>query len=71
MPGERFPTNSSADYRMRSSRAGRSRAIKIHREATGMGLKESKDEVEAIEARLRQSHPEVCGSPAPMADPDA
>lgn len=33
-------------------------AIKIHREATGMGLKESKGEVEAIEARLRQSHPE-------------
>lgn len=33
-------------------------AIKIHREATGMGLKESKDEVEAIEAELRQSHPE-------------
>ncbi|AMV19820.1 ribosomal protein L7/L12 [Planctomyces sp. SH-PL14] len=33
-------------------------AIKIHREATGMGLRESKEEVEAIAVRLRQSHPE-------------
>ena len=30
-------------------------AIKIHREATGMGLKESKDAVEAVEAELRSS----------------
>lgn len=33
-------------------------AIKIYREATGFGLKESKDEVEAIEASLRTKFPE-------------
>lgn len=33
-------------------------AIKIHREATGAGLKESKDAVEEIEARLRATQPE-------------
>lgn len=33
-------------------------AIKLHREATGFGLKESKDEVEAIEASLRTKFPD-------------
>lgn len=33
-------------------------AIKLHREATGLGLKESKDEVEAIEAGLRAKFPD-------------
>lgn len=33
-------------------------AIKLHREATGMGLKESKEEVEAIEAGLRGKFPD-------------
>lgn len=33
-------------------------AIKLHREATGLGLKESKDEIEAIEAGLRAKFPE-------------
>ena len=32
-------------------------AIKIHREATGVGLKESKDFVEALEAQLRMREP--------------
>lgn len=33
-------------------------AIKLHREATGLGLKESKDEIESIEAGLRAKFPE-------------
>lgn len=33
-------------------------AIKLHRDATGLGLKESKDEIEAIEAGLRAKFPE-------------
>jgi hypothetical protein len=32
-------------------------AIKLHRELTGMGLKESKDAVEAMEAELRRTSP--------------
>jgi ribosomal protein L7/L12 len=32
-------------------------AIRLHRTATGMGLKESKDFVEALEARLRSLSP--------------
>jgi hypothetical protein len=33
-------------------------AIKLHREATGLGLKEAKDEIEAIEAGLREKFPD-------------
>lgn len=33
-------------------------AIRLHRAATGLGLKESKDEVEAIEAGLRAKFPD-------------
>ena len=33
-------------------------AIKLHREQTGMGLKESKDAVEKLEAELRASTPD-------------
>jgi hypothetical protein len=33
-------------------------AIKLHREATGLGLKESKDEIEAIETGLRAKFPD-------------
>lgn len=33
-------------------------AIKVYREATGQGLQESKEFVEAIEARLREESPE-------------
>jgi Ribosomal protein L7/L12 C-terminal domain len=33
-------------------------AIKIYREFTGLGLKESKDEIEAIEAGLREKFPD-------------
>ena len=34
-------------------------AIKLYREATGCGLKESKDVVEALEAELRIRSPEL------------
>lgn len=40
-------------------------AIKLYREATGFGLKESKDEVEAIEAGLRTKFPEQFPAKAP------
>jgi Ribosomal protein L7/L12 C-terminal domain len=33
-------------------------AIKLHREMTGLGLKESKDQIEELEQELRVSHPE-------------
>ena len=33
-------------------------AIRVYREATGRGLKESKDFIEALEAQLRQESPE-------------
>ena len=33
------------------------KAIKLYREATGFGLKESKDEIESIEAGLREKFP--------------
>ena len=39
--------------------AGRKiQAIKAYREATGVGLKEAKDAMEAYEVRLRQEHPD-------------
>ncbi len=33
-------------------------AIKLHRQATGLGLKESKEEIELIEAGLRTKFPD-------------
>ena len=39
-------------------------AIKIHREATGFGLKESKDFIDALEAQLRNESPEKFIAPA-------
>lgn len=33
-------------------------AIKVHREATGQGLKESKDFIEALTARLLEERPD-------------
>src|SRR5262245_29261704 len=38
-------------------------AIKLHREATGYGLKESKDFIEALEAELRSREPERLTAP--------
>jgi hypothetical protein len=42
-------------------------AIKLHRNATGLGLKESKDEIEAIEAGLREKFPDQFPAKAPAA----
>ena len=39
-------------------RGSKIEAIKLHRELTGMGLKESKDAVEELERSLRSSSPE-------------
>ena len=45
--------------------AGRKiQAIKIYREASGLGLKEAKDAMEAYEARLRSESPESFTAPA-------
>lgn len=44
-----------AEALMRGEKIG---AIKLHREATHSGLKEAKDAVEELEARLRASSPE-------------
>lgn len=38
-------------------------AIKVYREATGEGLKEAKDAVEAMDAQLRASSPERFAGP--------
>jgi hypothetical protein len=38
-------------------------AIKLHREATGYGLKESKDFIESLEAELRSREPERFTAP--------
>jgi hypothetical protein len=40
-------------------------AIKAHRLATGQGLKESKDFIEALEARLREDAPEKFEAASP------
>jgi hypothetical protein len=40
-------------------------AIKVHREATGEGLAESKRFIEALEARLREESPEGFAAAAP------
>ncbi len=38
-------------------------AIKIYREGTGVGLKDAKDFIEALEARLRHDSPEKFSGP--------
>jgi hypothetical protein len=38
-------------------------AIKIYREFTGMGLKESKDDIDRLEASLRKQFPDKFASP--------
>lgn len=51
-------TDAQLDAISAALRAGNKiEAIKLHREATGFGLKESKEEVEAIEAGLRTKFP--------------
>lgn len=53
------PTDAQLDAITAALRAGNKiEAIKLYREATGFGLKESKDEVEAIEAGLRAKFPD-------------
>lgn len=39
-------------------RGNKIEAIKIHRECTGLGLKESKDAIDSLEAELRTRSPE-------------
>jgi hypothetical protein len=44
-------------------RGNKIEAIKIHRECTGLGLKESKDAVDALEVELRTRVPEKFTAP--------
>ena len=39
-------------------------AIKVYREATGKGLKESKEFIDALSARLRDEEPEKFSAPS-------
>ncbi len=53
------PTDAQLNAIADALRAGNKiEAIKLHREATGSGLKESKDAIEAIEADLRVKFPD-------------
>ena len=53
-----IPDNTLALIKEALFRGEKIRAIKLHREATGLGLAESKNEVEKLEASLRASSPE-------------
>jgi hypothetical protein len=52
------PDQILAELRTALFRGEKIRAIKICREATGLGLKEAKDMIEALEADLRAKEPE-------------
>jgi hypothetical protein len=53
------PTDAQMNAIADALRAGNKiEAVKLHREATGSGLKEAKDEIEAIEAGLRARYPD-------------
>lgn len=53
------PTDAQMNAIADALRAGNKiEAIRLHRAATGLGLKKSKDEIEAIEAGLRTKFPE-------------
>jgi hypothetical protein len=53
-----IPENTLALIKEALYRGEKIRAIKLHREATGLGLAESKAEVDKLEASLRTSAPE-------------
>jgi hypothetical protein len=57
--------NSSVDEEIQAAlfRGNKIEAIKLHRGATGKGLKEAKDFVEALEAELRRISPERFSGP--------
>ncbi|MBX7244503.1 MAG: ribosomal protein L7/L12 [Candidatus Sumerlaeaceae bacterium] len=53
-----IPEDKQSQIEAELSRGNKIEAIKIHREATGLGLKESKDAIDALEAKLRAAHPD-------------
>jgi hypothetical protein len=53
-----IPENTLALIKEALFRGEKIRAIKLHREATGSGLAEAKNEVEKLQASLRASSPE-------------
>ncbi len=58
-----FPPEKSPELHALIFRGRKIEAIKLHREHTGLGLKEAKDAVEAIEAALRKQSPEKFSAP--------
>jgi hypothetical protein len=53
-----IPENKLAQIKEALFRGQKILAIKLHREATGSGLAEAKNEVEKLESNLRASSPE-------------
>jgi hypothetical protein len=53
-----LPDEVAADVRAAILAGHKIQAIKLYRNATGVGLKEAKDFIEAVEAELRQTDPE-------------
>jgi ribosomal protein L7/L12 len=59
------PSNAAADQIEAALFAGtKIQAIRLHRQATGQGLKESKDFIEALEVELRRTEPMRFTAPA-------
>ena len=55
---DNIPDNKQTELREALFAARKVEAIKLYREATGLGQKEAKDAVDAIEAALRRESPE-------------
>ncbi len=53
-----IPSNVRAQIEAKLYAGRKIQAIKLYRAASGLGLKEAKDVVEAIEVTLRASHPD-------------
>jgi len=57
IPEDKLPDDKLADIKAAIFRGRKIEAIRLHRECTGMGLAESKDAVETLEANLRSTSP--------------
>ena len=58
-----MPENQMSQIRAELFAGRKIQAIKIYREATGEGLKQAKDAVEALEAEMRVQSPEQFEAP--------
>ena len=57
------PPDNSAPIREALFAGNKIQAIKLHREQTGIGLKESKDAMDKLETELRAAYPERFSKP--------